>query len=169
MGDSRTGISLMDEAKLQAEVLVPVLRALRRELGEERANRLVGEALRDWSKQLYRRIGAEAGGRPRQQFDAIWNDLRPRIGDSVVREPVRESATVREYNVTSCRYADFFKALGEPELGTILLCEIDFHIADVGGPEIELTRTQTIMKGAAYCDFRYRMKNPTAAGEPPAA
>jgi hypothetical protein len=41
---------------------------------------------------------------------------------------------------------------------------MDVHMAEViGGPEVELTRTQTIMKGAKYCDFRYRLKTGTAA------
>ena len=34
-------ISLLDQVKMQAQVLVPVLRALRAELGKERADRLV--------------------------------------------------------------------------------------------------------------------------------
>ena len=42
--------------------------------------------------------------------------------------------------------------------GGILLCDSDFHIADVGGSAVEFKRTQTIMQGAAYCDFRYRFK-----------
>ena len=69
-----------------------------------------------------------------------------------------------EFNVTGCRYADFFRQLGEPELGALLLCDMDVHLTElVGGPEVELTRTQTIMKGAQYCDFRYRLKTGTAA------
>jgi len=63
-----------------------------------------------------------------------------------------------EFDVTGCRYADFFRQLGEPELGAVLLCETDDHMVQVGEPEVELTRTQTIMKGASHCDFRYRMK-----------
>ena len=59
---------------------------------------------------------------------------------------------------------DFFRQLGEPELGAVLLCESDLHVAEVGSPEVELTRTQTIMQGAGYCDFRYRLKK--AAGSP---
>ncbi len=158
MTEIASAVSLMDEVKAQARVLVPVLKALRAELGAEKANRIVGEALRDWSKSLYRRIGSAETGGPKQKFDAIWADLRPRIGDSVERDMLRDDAEARDYNITRCRYAEFFKALGEPDLGTILLCEMDFHIADVGGPEIEFKRTQTIMKGAPYCDFRYRMK-----------
>lgn len=64
-----------------------------------------------------------------------------------------------EFNITGCRYADFFRQLGEPELGALLLCDADFDVAEVGSPEVTLTRTQTIMKGANYCDFRYRLKS----------
>jgi len=151
-------LSLLDEVKLQAKVLVPVLRALRAELGKERADRLVVGALSEWSRDLYRRIGADKGGTAREQWDAIWADLRPRIGAAVDREVLRDDAAAREFNVTRCRYAEFFKALGEPELGAVLLCDIDFQIAAVGGDAVELTRTQTIMTGAAYCDFRYRFR-----------
>ena len=151
-------ISLLDEARLQAAVLVPVLRALREKLGKEQADRLVGDALRTWAKDLYHRMGESKPGTAREKWDAAWAEFRPRIGNAVDREMLKDEPGVREYNVTRCAYAEFFKALGEPELGTILLCESDFHLADVGGDQVELRRTQTIMKGASYCDFRYRLK-----------
>ena len=31
--------------------------------------------------------------------------------------------------MTSCRFAEFFRALGEPELGALLICEADDDIA----------------------------------------
>src|SRR5215475_3556252 len=46
--------------------------------------------------------------------------------------------------------------LGEPELGFLLVCSQDFTFAEGLGPDIKLTRTQTIMQGASHCDFRYR-------------
>src|SRR5262249_28776116 len=61
-----------------------------------------------------------------------------------------------EIDVTGCRYAQFYKELGEPELGFLLACSSDFLFADGLGPDIKLTRTQTIMQGASHCDFRYR-------------
>ncbi|MFO1084975.1 MAG: L-2-amino-thiazoline-4-carboxylic acid hydrolase [Reyranellaceae bacterium] len=152
-------LSLLDEVKLQAEVILPVLRALRAELGKPRADAIVGDALRQWARDLYHRIGEAKPGTPRQKWDAVWaEDMRPRIGDAVDREMLRDDGTVRDYNVTRCRYAEFFKSLGEPELGGILLCDSDFHIADVGGANVEFKRTQTIMQGAPYRDFRYRFK-----------
>ena len=154
-----TAISLLDEVKLQAEVILPVLRAMRAEIGKEKADRIVGDSLRTWARDLYHRIGDSKPGTPREKWDAVWaEDMRPRIGDAVDRDMLKDDGVVREYNITRCQYAEFFRALGEPELGGILLCDSDFHIADVGGASVEFKRTQTIMQGAAYCDFRYRFK-----------
>ena len=154
-----TSLSLLDEVKLQAAVILPVLRALRAEIGEDKADRIVGDSLRAWARDLSHRIGEAKPGMPRQKWDAVWaEDMRPRIGDAVDREMLKDDGTAREYNITRCSYAEFFKALGEPELGGILLCDSDFHIADVGGSDVEFRRTQTIMQGAPYCDVRYRVR-----------
>ena len=158
MPDSEPVVSLLDEVKLQAKVLVPLVRALREKLGAAEANRIVEAALREWSRDLYRRIGQEKGGGARQQWDGIWAELRPRIGDAIDRELLKDDGVVREYNVTRCSYAEFFKALGEPELGRFLLCDLDHDVAEVGAPDVEFKRTQTIMQGAPYCDFRYRFR-----------
>jgi hypothetical protein len=45
-----------------------------------------------------------------------------------------------------------------PELGFLLTCSADFKMADGYGADVELKRTQTIMQGAKYCDFRYALK-----------
>ncbi len=151
-------ISLFDEINLQAQVLVPVLRALRTELGKDKALALVSQPLRDYVRSVYYKIGEQKPGDARQKWEGVWDELRPRIGDDVKREFIRDDNESREYNVTRCKYAEFFKSMGEPEIGEILLCDFDFYIAEVGAPNVELTRTQTIMKGASYCDFRYCFK-----------
>ena len=156
--ETNQDISLLDEVKLQAQVLVPLVRALRKELGEEPANRLVSKALREWSEDLYRRIGAQTAGRPHEKWASIVGASLPRIGNDIDIDWLQRDEDRVEFNVTGCRYADFFRALEEPELGALLLCESDIHSARVGAPEVEFTRTQTIMQGAKYCDFRYRIK-----------
>lgn len=152
-------ISLLDQAKIQAQVLVPVLKALREELGCERADAIVSNALRDWSREMFLRIGAGIPGTPREKWEAMNAASAPRIGSDIDLEMLRQVPETLTFNVTGCRYADFFGQLGEPELGAVLLCEADYHMAEVGSPTVSLARTQTIMKGAAYCDFRYRMRN----------
>ena len=46
-------IPLIDQVKIQAQMLVPLVKTLRAELGEERANTIVRKALSD----LYRKFG----------------------------------------------------------------------------------------------------------------
>lgn len=157
-------ISLLDEVKIQAQVLVPLLNALRTELGRERADRLVTTALREWSRDVFGRIGASLPGSPKEKWEAMNAAAMPRIGGDIDIEMLKVEPEAMEFNVRGCRYADFFRQLGEPELGAVLLCEGDHHVVEVGSPDVELTRTQTIMKGASYCDFRYRMKTDAASG-----
>ncbi len=52
-------IPLIEQVKIQAQVLVPLVKALQAELGEERANAIVRKALGD----LYRKYGEKCGAR----------------------------------------------------------------------------------------------------------
>jgi L-2-amino-thiazoline-4-carboxylic acid hydrolase len=68
-----------------------------------------------------------------------------------------------EFNVTGCRYAKFYKELGVPELGFMLLCSLDYPMTEGFGADLEFKRTQTIMQGADHCDFRYALKKQQAS------
>jgi hypothetical protein len=149
-------LSLLDKTRVQAQVLVPVLRALRSELGKERADAIVKHALRDWSKRLFAAIGDGIEGSPRRKWAAIQSVFGEVSGREVGVEILRHDAEALDLDVTHCRFADFFRALGEPELGALLVCEADFDIAAAGGDAVTLTRDQTIMRGAPSCTFRYR-------------
>lgn len=152
-------VSLLEAVKIQAAVLVPLVRALRKEVGTERANQIITETLRGWSRELYRRIGEQMPGRPAEKFDAGMNAWIPKIGSDIDIDTMRQTPEHWDFNVTACRYADFFHQLGESELGALLLCEQDIHVTEIlGDPEVKLERTQTIMKGANYCDFRWSIK-----------
>lgn len=131
------------------------MKALQAELGEVRANALVREALGD----IYRRYGEE-----------IWRTKNEKnLGkimasglatfareDALDYRVIEQSQDAFEFDVTGCRYAEFYKELGEPELGFLLVCSADFPMAEGFGPDIKFMRTQTIMQGASHCDFRYK-------------
>ena len=148
-------VPVIQQAKIQAQVLVPLVKALQAELGEVRANALVREALGD----IYRRYGEE-----------IWRTKNEKnLGkimasglatfarqDALDYRVIEQSQDAFEFDVTGCRYAEFYKELGEPELGFLLVCSADFPMAEGFGPDIKFMRTQTIMQGASHCDFRYR-------------
>ena len=70
-------------------------------------------------------------------------------------EELERSETDFHFNVTRCRYAELYRALGIPELGALLSCNRDFALIGGFNPDVKLQRTQTIMEGATHCDFRY--------------
>jgi hypothetical protein len=149
-------VSLLDKTRIQAQVLVPVLRALRAELGKDKADAIMKQALRDWSKQLFAAIGDSIEGSPRRKWATIQSAWSEVSGREVEVEILRHDKEALELDVTRCRFAEFFRALGEPELGSLLICETDFDIASAGEGEVSLDRAQTIMRGAPNCTFRYK-------------
>ena len=152
------GISVLEQAKVQAQVLVPLVKALQAELGEERANAVVRKALGD----IYRRLG-EQWWRAKESKHVGENMARAFAafakGDAIDYSVRAQSQDAYEIDVTGCRYAQFYKELGEPELGFLLVCSLDFPFAEGFGADVELTRTQTIMQGASHCDFRYKRQD----------
>ncbi|MET4172227.1 hypothetical protein ABIB99_003318 [Bradyrhizobium sp. LA6.1] len=152
-------VSVIEQAKIQAQVLVPLVKALQAELGEARANALVRKALGD----LYRGFGEEFWKTKNETENKT--DLGKAVSsafktyardDALAYDIVEQTADTFAFDVTRCAYAEFYKALGEPELGFLLVCTADFATAEGFGPDVRLTRTQTIMQGASHCDFRYR-------------
>ena len=149
------GIPVIEQAKIQAQVLVPLVKTLQAEFGEERANALVRKALGD----VFRRLGEQwwrakksthVGENMASAFAAFAR------GDAIDYSVRAQSQDAYEIDVTACRYAQFYKELGEPALGFLLVCGLDFPFAEGIGPDMKLTRTQTIMQGASHCDFRYK-------------
>ena len=149
------GIPVIEQAKIQAQVLVPLVKALQAELGKERANALVRKALGD----VYRRLGEQwwrANESTHVGENMAFAFASFAKGDAVEYSVRAQSQDTYEIDVTGCRYAQFYKELGEPDLGFLLVCSSDFPFAEGFGPDITLTRTQTIMQGAGHCDFRYK-------------
>lgn len=150
-------ISILQKVKIQAQVLVPLVKTLQAELGEDKANDLVRRALSD----LYRSFGEQWW----KSIDGHTLSERVAAGfttyqadKSLVFDVMKHSDDEVQVNVTGCRFAEFYKAIGTPELGFLLTCSSDFPMAEGFGSNIEFTRTQTIMQGASHCDFHYRLR-----------
>ena len=149
-------VSLLDKTRMQAQVLVPVLRALRAELGTDKADAIVTQALRDWSKQLFAAVGEDIEGSPRRKWATMQSALNDVSAPEVEAEILRQDKETLDIDVTHCRFAEFFRALGEPELGALLICATDIDIVSASGGDVSLDRAQTLMQGAPSCTFRYR-------------
>jgi hypothetical protein len=148
-------VSVLEQAKIQAQILIPLVKALQAELGEARANAIVRKALGD----TYRGFG-EAFWRAKNEENvgkAVASAFATYARDDALNyDVIEQSQDAFAFDVTRCRYAEFYRELGEPELGFLLVCSADFDTSEGFGGDIKLARTQTIMQGASHCDFRYR-------------
>ena len=142
--------SKLEAVKIQSRALIPVVKALEAELGKEKAHELVGTAIADaWAETVASRTPER--------------NLRPGQAESSLEFPV-ESEVVEDSedafgrNFTACAFADHFRKIGEPEIGALLTCGVDFAVEAKIRPDWEFTRTQTRMQGASFCDFRWRRR-----------
>ena len=128
------------------------------ELGEARAKEILSRAVIKMAKAA----GAEwAKKAPEGRTDlatfeatmAAWTK-----DDALRIEVVKRTDTEFHFNVTRCRYAETYKAMGIGHLGASLSCNRDGTFCEGYDPRLKLTRTQTIMGGAPHCDFRYRLE-----------
>jgi hypothetical protein len=149
-------ISFLKRSKIQSETLIPVIEAFEHEIGKEQAHAIVSKALRDDTRNFYQNIRKGFEGNP---IDLIVGGLSMFAEDGALDyEILDQTEDSFNLNITRCSYAEFYNKLGRPDLGYICLCDLDFTIAECIGPDIEFKRTQTIMRGATHCDYRYRIK-----------
>jgi L-2-amino-thiazoline-4-carboxylic acid hydrolase-like protein len=150
-------IPVIEQVKIQGRALIPLIRELQAELGEERANAIVRKALgklyRGYGEKWWRTRGSDDLGK---SMAAAFDGFA--AGNALDYDVIKQTPDAFEANVTGCRYAEFYKKLGVPELGFLLTCSADFEMAEGYKANVELKRTQTIMQGASHCDFRYARK-----------
>ena len=159
-------IPLIEQAKIQAQVLVPLVKALQAELGEERANALVRKALGDQYRKFGEKWWKSQGARDLgEKMASAFEGFA--AADALDYEVLRKDAQSFEVNVTGCRFAEFYKRIGAPELGFLLVCKPDFALAE-GYSDPVADRTQTIMQGASHCDFRLQVGKGLRERGPPA-
>jgi len=145
-------LPLIDRVRIQAEVLVPVLKALEAEIGTGRAHQVARTALSAEWRDHARRLAAEHGG---STGALMAHSADSAAGDPITMEWLELTDDIGRLDVTECAYARFFQELGEPELGHLLVCENDdWFVAGLG--DVEFERHHTIMEGADRCDFLYR-------------
>ncbi len=135
---------------------IPLVRAMERELGRERAHAVVREALDTANRRAVSARGSLLDiPTLAAEFAGFGEGVRYEF------ETTEKTDTVLRNRVTHCDYAEFMEQIGARDLGTLLICDSDYAMADELG--LELTRTKTCMNGDGECDFCYRVKTATAA------
>ena len=146
---------ILTQRRIEAAFAKGVYDEMAAELGEARARRILANAVVKMAKEAAARMAEEAGP-GLDGFRAVqplWT-----AEDALRVEVLASSDTVFDFNVTRCRYAEMYRAMGLEELGAILSCNRDGAFCQGFSPKLKMTRTQTIMGGADHCDFRYRVE-----------
>jgi hypothetical protein len=146
-------IGVLARREVEARILAPVIEAL----GEKYGRDEIIATVRDTIIRIAQEQGAElaqtmAGSSSQQLMDSLQFWTKDKALEIEVLEQSDEKLS---FNVTRCRYAEMYRALGIPELGAVFSCNRDFALIDGFNNEATLSRTQTIMQGAAHCNFRY--------------
>ena len=148
-------ITHLERRKIEAGVLIPMVQAFQRAIGKERANEIARDVIIALAQQDGERWGQQFGRdlAAMDKVSGIWS-----AGGSLEIEPLEKSPEGLAFNVTRCKYAEFYKELGLPELGALFHCNRDFAMVEGFSPSLTLKRTQTIMEGASHCDFRFAVQ-----------
>ena len=148
-------LGILARRKIEAAIIAPIYDEMRQRLGETQARDILSRAIRRAAIGAGKEFASRAEGAPDlESFKAIQH-LWTR-DDALTIEVLEDKPGVFDFNVRRCRYAETYRAMGLSEIGDILSCNRDGAFCEGYDPRIKLERTQTIMKGASHCDFRYR-------------
>lgn len=153
--DTLNDVGVLKRREIEARIVSPLLERLAERFGPE-----VYEVARETVVEVAREQGASlaerAGGTTLPDFAAA---LGAWSADGALETEVRElSDESFGFDVTRCRYAEMYRSLGLEDLGATLSCNRDGSLMEGFNPDVEFTRTQTIMGGADHCDFRFRVR-----------
>jgi hypothetical protein len=149
-------IGHLQRRKIEGRVLIPFIAACREAFGEAATREVVAATIR--------KLAVADGARWAESFGSDLAALR-RVAEEVwagggsLEVSVIDQAPDRlDFNVTRCRYAEFYRELDLADLGYRVHCDRDRAMISGFNDDLELTRSQTIMEGGSCCDFRFRRK-----------
>ena len=152
-------IGVLTRREVEARILSPVIEALSERFGRDEVVEIIKDTIIEIAQQQGIELAQAMGGCGIGEFiDSLeyWKK------DGALELDFLEQREGRlDFNVTRCRYAEMYRALGIPELGSVLSSNRDFALIEGFNKEAQLTRTQTIMDGASHCDFHFVFRRST--------
>lgn len=152
-------LPILERRRIEAAFAKALYDQLLPEIGRERARAVLARAIEVMAREAGAAMAAEdRAARGTADLATFHERLALWTAGDALRLEVIESAPDRlGFNVTRCRYAESYRAMGVEEIGDILSCNRDGEFMCGYRPDVRFTRTQTIMQGASHCDFRYSL------------
>ena len=148
-----TEIPYLERVKIQSEILLPLFRLLRSELGSDKSNELLRTAVQEYAVSLGEQISKTSEGSSIEKLQSFFPVFT--ANDALEFDPIVSNSEELSINVTKCKYAEYFASIDESEFGTMITCAIDPPMTAGIGSDLKLNRTQTISTGGEHCDFRW--------------
>lgn len=147
-------ISHLMRREIQAPVAACLIRGFAEVMGQERALEIATAAIQADALAAGRLMAEQLGGNSLKELarivKAVWTE-----DDALTIRILEETEQNLSFEVTRCRYAEFYGKAEMKDVGYCLSCCRDEPFARGFNPGIKLLRTQTIMQGASHCDFRF--------------
>jgi hypothetical protein len=150
-------LTLLERREIEARIVGPLIRGFMVELGTEKTLVIVRGIISSLARDAGAEIARSLGEASLEAFASCLD--RWKEAGALEINVLEQSAERLAFDVTRCRYAEMYRALGMAELGASLSCQRDFALIEGFNPEIELTRTQTLMEGASHCNFRFQRRD----------
>jgi hypothetical protein len=146
-------VGVLTRREIEARILAPFIEALATEFDRERVLAILRNTIIEVARTQGAQLVTAMGGDSLEHFNQSLEYWKR--GGALEIDVLEQNNERLSFNVNRCRYAEMYRALGIPELGALLSCNRDFALIQGFNPEVALTRTQTIMEGAPFCNFRY--------------
>ncbi|GAP12653.1 L-2-amino-thiazoline-4-carboxylic acid hydrolase [Longilinea arvoryzae] len=152
-------ISQFTRREIQAPLAACLIRAFAGELGEEKALQIAAEAIQSDAASAGKAVAGQLGGNSMKELARVVRELWA-ADEAISFRILEESDQNLSFDVTRCRYAEYYEREGMLDLGFCLSCSRDGAFTQGFNPRILLSRTQTIMQGQPVCDFRFTLEEP---------
>ncbi len=153
---ARAPIPMFEQRRIEAMILKHVYDTLKASHGIEVAQKTIADAVRASSIEQAKEFAAKVGGNTSIQTfvdrQSLW-----KLGGAMEMEVKEQTERSYVFNVTRCKYAEMYRDMGLGEIGHLLSCQRDATFCEGYDKRLRLKRTQTIMQGASYCDFDYKL------------
>jgi hypothetical protein len=153
--DTLNDVGVLRRREIEARIVAPLLDRLAGEYGDD-VYRIAGDVIIDIAREQGAALAEHVG---ETSLPAFAQGLGAWAADGALESDLVElTEEVFAFNVSRCRYAEMYRALGLEQLGATLSCNRDGSLIEGFNPQVEFTRTQTIMGGGDHCDFVFRVR-----------
>jgi hypothetical protein len=154
-------IGVLTRRETEARIIAPFVDALIKNFGKEKIIPILEKTVMELARNQGSSLAKEYGN----DVSAFLETLKFWTQDGALEiDLLEKNDTKLDFNVTRCRYAEMYKALGIQDLGAVLSCNRDAAMIEGFNQDARLNRETTIMSGGKCCTFRYTFENPSAQG-----